>query len=154
MGLKDPPFARRRPQVDVGERQIVAIQQLGDLGGGRQRLFLGAAIGDRLGAQRLDTKLELVERGRIGRLVHRLPARERPTDRMAEGVSVKPRPLMPQSARCYARRRTGGFLDAQNRRRCHVCSDRTDRIGAGPCSNVWRTVPGQDGDAEGGRHSG
>jgi len=28
---------------------------------------------------------------------------------MAEGVSVKPRPLMPQSARCYARLRTGSF---------------------------------------------
>ena len=62
MGLKDPPFARRCAQLDVGERQIVAIQQLGDLGGGRQRLILGAAIGDGLGAQPLDARPELVER--------------------------------------------------------------------------------------------
>ncbi|MGY4332945.1 hypothetical protein ACVWWG_007362 [Bradyrhizobium sp. LB7.2] len=81
MGLVDPPFARRRTQFDIGERQIVAIQQFGDLGGRRQRLVLGATIGDRLGAQRLNTELQLVERGRIERLIHRSPARESPTDR-------------------------------------------------------------------------
>jgi len=32
----------------------VAIEQLGDLGGGGERLVLGAAIVDRLGPQRLD----------------------------------------------------------------------------------------------------
>ena len=44
-----------------------AIQQLGDLGGGRQRLVLGAAIG--FGAQRLNAELKLVEHGRIERLI-------------------------------------------------------------------------------------
>ena len=49
--------------LDVGQRQIVPVEQLGDLGGSRQRLLLGAAIVDRLRAQRLDARLELVELG-------------------------------------------------------------------------------------------
>ena len=43
----------------------MAIQQFGNLGGRRQRLVLGSAIDDRLGAQRLNAELQLVERGRI-----------------------------------------------------------------------------------------
>ena len=66
MGLVVPPFARRLAHLDVGQRQVVAIEQLGDLGGGGQRLVLGAAIVDGLGAQRLNARLELVERGEIG----------------------------------------------------------------------------------------
>jgi hypothetical protein len=41
----------------------MAIEQFGHLGGGRQRLVLGAAIGDGLGAQRPKAELQLVERG-------------------------------------------------------------------------------------------
>src|SRR4051812_942709 len=92
--LVDPPLARRRAQFDVGERQIMSIQQLGDLGGRRQRLVLGAAIGDRLGTQRLNAELQLVECSWIGCLIHRSPVRVNPTDRTrsdkpAEGVSCQ-----------------------------------------------------------------
>jgi len=43
MGLVDAQF-------DVGQRQVMAIEQFGDLGGGGQRIVLGAAIDDGLGA--------------------------------------------------------------------------------------------------------
>ena len=33
-GFIDAPFARRCANVDVGQRQVVAIEQFGDLGGG------------------------------------------------------------------------------------------------------------------------
>ena len=70
VGLILAPLARRLANLDVGQRQVVAIEQLGDLGSGRQRLVLGAAIVDGLGAQRLDARLELVEFGEIRVLVH------------------------------------------------------------------------------------
>src|SRR4051812_44524467 len=66
----------------------MAIQQFSNLGGRRQRLVLGAAIGDRLGAQRLNAELQLVERSWIGCLMHGLPAPVNPTDRPAEGSLV------------------------------------------------------------------
>ena len=70
MGLKLAPLARRLAHFDVGQRQVVAVEQLGDLGGGRQRLVFGAAVVDGLGAQRLDARLELVERIEIRMFVH------------------------------------------------------------------------------------
>ena len=70
VGLIRAALARRLAHLDVGQRQVVAIEQLGDFGSGGQRLVLGAAIVDGLCAQRLDTHLELVERSEIGGLVH------------------------------------------------------------------------------------
>jgi hypothetical protein len=69
-GLIGAPLARRLPDFDVGQRQVVAVEQLGDLGGGRHRLAFGAAVVDGLGAQRLDARLELVERIEIRVYVH------------------------------------------------------------------------------------
>src|SRR4051794_38087960 len=65
VSLKQAPLTRRLAHLDVGQRQVVAIEQLGDLGSRRQRLVLGAAIVDGLCAQRLDAQLELVERSEI-----------------------------------------------------------------------------------------
>ena len=70
VGLIRATFARRLAYIGVGQRQIVAIEQLGDFGSGGQRLILGAAVVDGLCAQRLDTHLELVERSEIEVLVH------------------------------------------------------------------------------------
>ncbi len=70
MGLIRQPLARRLANVDVGQRQVVAIEHLGDLGGGRQRLLLGATVVDGLCTQSLNARLELVEFGKIGVLVH------------------------------------------------------------------------------------
>jgi hypothetical protein len=63
MGLVDLTVAGRCLELDVRQRQVVAIEQFRDLGGGGQRLVLGAAIGNGLGAQRLNAGLQLVERG-------------------------------------------------------------------------------------------
>ena len=70
VGLIRAPFARRLANVDVGQRQVVAIEQLGNLGGRGQCLVFGAAVVDGLCAQCLDAHLELVERREIGMMVH------------------------------------------------------------------------------------
>jgi hypothetical protein len=70
VGLVRQPLAGRLANVDVGQRQVVAIEHLGDFGGGGQRLVFGAAVVDGLGAQCLDARLELVEFGEIGLLIH------------------------------------------------------------------------------------
>src|SRR5438132_14389307 len=44
-------LARRFANFDVSQRQVVAVEQLGDFGGGGQRLVFGAALVDGLGAQ-------------------------------------------------------------------------------------------------------
>ena len=65
VGLILAPLARCFANFDVGQRQVIAIEQLGNLGGGGQRLVFSAAVIDGLGAQRLDARLELVDRGEI-----------------------------------------------------------------------------------------
>jgi hypothetical protein len=61
MGLVGTAVTRRGAQLDVGQRQVVAIEQLGNLGRRRQRLAFGAAVGDGLGAQSLDARPKPVE---------------------------------------------------------------------------------------------
>jgi hypothetical protein len=60
--LVDAPLAGRFADLDIGQRQVVAVEQLSDLGGSGQCLALGAAVGDGLGAQPLDARPELVDR--------------------------------------------------------------------------------------------
>src|SRR6185312_9103064 len=60
--LIDAPLARRRADLHVAERQVVAVEQLRHLRGGGQRLAFGAAVGDGLGAQGLDARPEFVAR--------------------------------------------------------------------------------------------
>ena len=74
MGFVGAPLAGRVAQLDIGQRQVVAVEQLGDLGGSGQRLAFGAAVVDGLGAQTLDARLELVEGGGIGTFESRNPS--------------------------------------------------------------------------------
>ena len=59
--LVDAPLAGRLANLEVGQRQLVAVEQLGDLGGGGDCFAFGAAVGDCLGAQPLDARPKLVE---------------------------------------------------------------------------------------------
>ena len=62
MGLVGAALARRVTELDIGQRQVVAVEQLGDLRSRRQGLALGAAVGDGLGAQPLDARPKPVDR--------------------------------------------------------------------------------------------
>ena len=55
-------LAGRLADLDIGERQVVAVEQLCDLGRCRQRLAFGTAVVDGLGAQALNARPKLVER--------------------------------------------------------------------------------------------
>ena len=77
VGLHTRALARCFANFDVGQWQVVAIEQLGDFGGGGQRLVFGAAVIDGLGAQCMDARLELVERGEIRLFVHGCVTRKR-----------------------------------------------------------------------------
>ena len=76
--LVHAPLTGRLADLDIGQRQVVAVEQLGDLGGRRQRLALGAAVVDGLGAQAPDAQLELVEGGSCG-VRSRMHSKKRPT---------------------------------------------------------------------------
>jgi len=65
VGLILAALAGRLPNFNVGQRQVVAVEQLGNFGGGGQRFVFGAAVVHGLGAQGLDAHLELIERGEI-----------------------------------------------------------------------------------------
>jgi hypothetical protein len=51
--------------LDIGQRKVVPVEQLGHLGRRRQGFGLGAAIVRGLGAQTLDSRLEPVERDEV-----------------------------------------------------------------------------------------
>ena len=71
--LVDTPLAGRLADLDIAERQVIAIQQLRHLRSGGQRFAFGAAVGDGLGAQPLDARPEFVElRRRSGLDAHQL----------------------------------------------------------------------------------
>ena len=65
MRLVDPLLALRLADLDIGERQLVAVEQLRHLGRRGQRLALGATVVDGLGPQRLNAAPELIERRRV-----------------------------------------------------------------------------------------
>ena len=107
MGLKRHAVAGRLRDLDIAQRQIVAIQQFCDFGRRQQRLGLRAAIVHRLGAQALYARLQLVESRQIGARVHagapsRLTRSPASSARYAPGARSAGNSSPPMRARCSA----------------------------------------------------